>query len=104
MKQYLVFLLAVCCMICVTNLSAQESSAQPLKIGVAGMSHDHIGFLMNRKGKSNVQVVGVYEPNKEMALRYAKRFSFDTSLIYTDLDKMLEATKPEAVAAFGPIF
>jgi predicted dehydrogenase len=39
-----------------------------------------------------------------MALRYAKKYNFDPSIIYTDLDKMLDATKPEAVVAFGSIY
>jgi predicted dehydrogenase len=85
------------------GLNAQ-STQPPLRIAVAGMTHGHIGFLMNRKIKSDLQVVGVYEPNTEMALRYAKKYNFDPSIIYTDLDKMLDATKPEAVVAFGSIY
>jgi predicted dehydrogenase len=81
-----------------------QSTNPPLRIGVAGMTHGHIGFLMNRKAKSDVQLVGVYEPNTEMALRYAKKYNFDSSLLYTNLDKMLDATKPEAVVAFGSIY
>ena len=86
-----------------TGLNAQ-STQTPLRIAVAGMTHGHIGFLMNRKVKSDIQVVGVYEPNTEMALRYAKKYNFDSSIIYSDLNKMLDAVKPEAVAAFGSIY
>ena len=85
------------------GLNAQ-STQTPLRIAVAGMTHGHIGFLMNRKVKSDIQVVGVYEPNTEMARRYAKKYNFDSSIIYSDLNKMLDAVKPEAVAAFGSIY
>src|SRR4051794_4932099 len=83
------------------KLNAQTPAlSEVMRVGVAGMSHDHIGFLLNKK-RAGIEVVGVWEPNKEMALRYAKKFQFDTSIIYTDLKKMLDATKPEVVAAFG---
>jgi predicted dehydrogenase len=85
------------------SLNAQ-SSVQPLRMAVAGMTHDHIGFLLNRKAKSDLLLVGVYEPNKEMALRYAKKYNFDSSLLYSNLDKMLDATKPEVVVAFGSTY
>ena len=43
------------------------------------------------------------KPNREMALRYAKKYDFDPKLIYDNLDKMLDAVKPEAVVAFGSV-
>ena len=86
------------------QLVKAQSAAPPLRIAVAGMTHGHIAFLMNRKTTSDLQLVGVYEPNKEMALRYAKKYHFDSSLLYTNLDKMLDATKPQAVVAFGSIY
>ncbi len=33
-----------------------------------------------------------------------KSFKFDTALLYTNLDKMLDQVKPEAVVAFGSIY
>jgi predicted dehydrogenase len=102
LKMRLFILFILLCFV-MPGLNAQ-STQPPLRLAVAGMTHGHIGFLMNRKIKSDLQVVGVYEPNTEMALRYAKKYNFDPSIIYTDLDKMLEATKPEAVVAFGSIY
>ena len=49
-------------------------------------------------------LVGIYEPNNELAKRLLKQFGLDASLIYNDLGKMLDAIKPEAVAAFGSIY
>lgn len=67
------------------------------------MTHGHIVFFFGRKNKSDFNLVGVYEPNREMALRYAKKYNFDPKLIYNNLDKMLDAVNPEAVVAFGSI-
>ncbi len=83
------------------NSQAGNRTKAPLRIAVAGMSHGHIGFLLNGKMNPDLDLVGIYEPNTEMAQRYAKQFNFDPALLYTDLQKMLDATKPEAVVAFG---
>ena len=86
-----------------TQLSAQTSSDKPVRLAVAGISHDHVGWILSRK-KPDVALVGIYEPNKELAELYAKKFKLEATLFYNDLNKMLDATKPEAVVAFGPIF
>jgi predicted dehydrogenase len=49
-------------------------------------------------------LVGVYEPNAELAHKLAKQYGFDTRLIYNDLDKMLDQVKPQAAVAFGSVF
>jgi len=85
-------------------LQAQNKQQKPLRIAIAGMTHAHVGFILNRENKSDLKIVGVYEPNREMAERYAKSYHFDPSLIYDNLEKMLDAVKPEAVAAFGSIY
>jgi len=86
-----------------TQLSAQTSNDKPVRLAVAGISHDHVGWILSRK-KPDVALVGIYEPNKELAELYAKKFKLEATLFYNDLNKMLDATKPEAVVAFGPIF
>jgi predicted dehydrogenase len=83
---------------------AQTSSTAPVRLAVAGITHGHVPLILDRKGKTDVEVVGVYEPNTELAQRYAKRYNFDPALIYDDLKKMLDVVKPEAVAAFGSIY
>jgi predicted dehydrogenase len=83
------------------NVQAQDSIKKPVRLAVAGMTHGHIVFFFGRKNKSEFNLVGIYEPNHEMALRYAKKYNFDPKLIYDNLDTMLDAVKPEAVVAFG---
>ena len=90
-------------------LQAQSLSAQPLlvqspvRIVVARLTHGHVGGLLGRAEKRDVQVVGIYEPDPQVVEHYAKRFGFDRHLVYTNLEQMLDTVKPQAVVAFGSI-
>ena len=75
----------------------------PVRVALAGITHDHVGWILSRK-KPDIILVGIYEPNKELAQRYAKRYSIDPAIFYNNLDKMLDATKPEVTLAFGSVF
>ncbi|MGZ5192227.1 MAG: Gfo/Idh/MocA family protein, partial [Flavisolibacter sp.] len=74
-----------------------------VRVAVAGTTHGHVSWILNRK-KPDIVLVGIYEPNIELSERHAKRYGLDKSLFYTDLQKMVDATKPEAVVAFGSIY
>ncbi len=80
-----------------------QVTGEPVRMVVIGMTHGHVPWILDLKGRTDLKVVGYYEPNREMALRYAKRYGFDPSLIYDDLGKMLDEVKPEAAVAFGSI-
>lgn len=83
---------------------AQTTKTKPVRIAVAGITHGHAGFILGRKPKPDIELVGIYEPNTDLAKRHAKSFGISPGLFYTDMNKMLEATKPEAVVAFGSIY
>ena len=89
---------------CILQVKAQGKDNKPLRLAVAGLKHGHAPFIFERKDTVEVVVVGIYEPDEELAARYAKRYHVKNELFYTDLNKMLDAVKPEAVAAYGSIF
>ena len=95
----------MCCILFHLSANAQTQSTnnEPVRIAVAGITHGHVGWILSRK-KPDVALVGIYEPNNELAQRYAKLYNLSTSLFYNDLGKMLDAVKPEAVVAFGSIY
>ncbi|MBC7829587.1 MAG: Gfo/Idh/MocA family oxidoreductase [Chitinophagaceae bacterium] len=86
------------------DVRAQSTETSPLRLAVAGTTHGHVSWILNRKNKTDIQLVGIYEPNTELAERQAKQFGLNKELFYTDLKKMLDAVKPEAVVAFGSIY
>lgn len=84
-------------------LDAANAQEAPLRLGVAGLTHTHVHWILGRERKDDVQLVGIAEPNRALAERYAKQHGFPMSIVYNSLEEMIAATKPEAVAAFGSI-
>ena len=103
-----VLLLSIGCLflniMLVFKAAAQSTNNKPVRMAVAGITHGHAGFILGRKPKPDIELVGIYEPNTDLAKRYAKSFGISTDLFYTDLEKMLDAVTPEAVVAFGSIY
>ncbi len=87
-----------------SKTQAQSTPEKPIRLAISGMTHGHISFILGRKDKKDFRLVGVYEPNTELAQQLAKQYKFDPKLIYHNLENMLEQVKPEAVVAFGSVF
>ena len=88
----------------VSKSQAQTTLQKPIRLAIIGMTHGHIAFILGRKDKTDFQLVGIYEPNTELAQSLAKKYGFDPKLLYTDLGNMLDEVKPEAAVAFGSIY
>ncbi|MHA4736592.1 Gfo/Idh/MocA family protein [Dyadobacter sp. MSC1_007] len=84
-------------------LSLPSMAQKPVRVAVAGLSHGHVGWIFNRKDKTDIQLVGIYETNPDLVKQFTERYKLDPKLFYSDLNKMLDETKPEAVSAFGAI-
>ena len=83
---------------------AQTGEKKPVKIGIAGLTHSHVHWILGRPDKGDIEIIGIAEPNRALAARYAERYGFSMDIVYDDLATMLEATQPEAVTAFNDIF
>lgn len=79
-------------------------NAEPLRVGVAGLTHTHVHWLLGRAERGDVQIVGIAEPNRDLAQRYLKQHGLPESLLYPSLEAMIAGAKPEAVTAFGSIY
>lgn len=77
---------------------------KPLRVAIDGMVHDHVNWILGRKIKGDIELVGIAEPNRALAESYAKRYGFSMDLVYPSLQKLVEATKPEAVMAFNAVY
>lgn len=87
-----------------TQAGAQSNTENtPLRIGIAGLTHDHVHGILGRPDQGDIQIVGIAEPNRELAQRYAEQYNFSMELVFDTLDHMISTTQPEAVLAFGSI-
>jgi len=77
---------------------------KPLRMGIAGITHSHVHGLLGRPERGDVQIVGIVEPNKELAKRYSDRYGYSMNIVFNSMAEMISATKPEIVAAFGSIY
>ena len=84
--------------------STASTSSKPVRIAVAGTSHAHVGWILSRKDKTDAVVVGIYEPDKQLIDRQVERYKLNPSIIYRDLNEMLDKVKPDVVVAFGSIY
>lgn len=71
----------------------------PLRIAIVGMTHGHVeGLLWAATNRSDITLVGIYEPNRALFDRLAAKYELDPALHHADLPTMLDATRPEAVS------
>ena len=88
----------------ITLFSLQVVNAQ-VRIGIDGLSHDHVhGLLNNHKNRTDIVIVGIAEPNKKRAQELSGRYGFDMDLVYDDLQTMVEEAEPQGVVAFNSIY
>lgn len=83
------------------DLNAQDA---PLRIGVAGLVHGHLGNVTSRLGRGDFEVVGVAEDNDTYRVSNELRGRVPDDRFYKNLEEMLDATRPEAVVCYGSTF
>jgi len=74
---------------------------KPFRIGIAGLTHTHVHWLLGRADDGDIEIAGISEPNRELAERYLKQYNLPLTLLYASLEEMLDKTKPEAVTSFN---
>src|SRR6476469_2691317 len=84
-------------------LNALHVFAQPLKVGVAGLNHDHAYGLMNQYKNGEVIILDITEPDKEFVNVYKQKYQLPDSVFYTNINDMLAHIKPDAVLAYNAI-
>jgi scyllo-inositol 2-dehydrogenase (NADP+) len=79
----------------------QAGADRPLRLAIGGLVHGHVrGFLRALSGRTDVELVGIADPDAALSAAVARQHELDTALAYASLDDMLDRAKPDAVAAF----
>jgi len=77
----------------------------PLRVVILGMVHGHVeGFLSSSLHRSDIQIVGISEPDQTVAQRYAAQFKLDKNLLFADAEQMLRQTHPQAALVYANTF
>ncbi len=82
---------------------AQPTPTKPLRVGVNGLVHTHVHWILGREKIGDIEIVGIAESNRELAERYMKQHDLPTSIVYPTLEEMIAETQPDAVTDFGTI-
>ena len=84
-------------------VSVSNAERPTLRVGVVGLTHDHVHAVLRRHKQGDLQIVGIAEANRTLVERHAKRYGFKSDIVFDSVDAMLDATKPEVVSDYGSI-
>ena len=85
-----------------TVLAAESNTS--LQVGVVGLTHDHVHGVLRRHADGKLKIVGIAEPNRELAERYAERYGYGMELVFNSMEKMLEKVEADVVSDYGSIY
>src|ERR1700744_6062835 len=74
-----------------------------LRVGVAGLTHDHVHNIMHQFKTGEVIIAGIAESDPQLIARYKKSYQLPDSLFYNSLPELIEHTHPDAVLAYNAI-
>jgi len=81
--------------------TSAQSTGKPLRVAIVGLVHGHVaGFFGPALKRSDIQIVGIVEPDQQLAHRYTNQFKLDPQLLYSDVERMLTTVQPQAVLVY----
>lgn len=84
---------------------AYGQNTEPLRLGIAGLSHGHLGEVLRRMNRGDFVIVGVAEKDDQLRMNNRRlREKVPADQFYASLDEMLDKSKPEAVIVYEPIY
>src|SRR5277367_1488054 len=106
MKKMLVVLLVF---MAVSGRVAMAAPDTPLKVGIVGLVHDHVGGFFRGGAlapaggilsRPDVQVVGIVEPDQKLFDSYAARFHLAPELHFHSIQEMVAHAHPQVILTF----
>jgi predicted dehydrogenase len=91
----------------------QAQAQLPLRVAIIGLAHGHVagfltgGALVPAGGalhRSDVQIVGISDPDAALFKAYANRYHLSPKLYYSSVEAMLSEAHPEAALVFTSTF
>lgn len=100
------FTIFFCLLVSVSSIFSQSGkmTKKPLRVGIVGLVHTHVHWILGREKQDDIEIVGIAEPNHQLAEAYSKQHGYSMGIVYSSMEEMIEKTKPDAVFAFNTIF
>jgi predicted dehydrogenase len=93
---------AIFCAI-LAGVTLSSSGQKILRVGVAGLTHDHVHNIMHQFKRGEVIIAGIAESDAQLIARYKKSYQLPDSLFYPALPDLIQHTHPDAVLAYNAI-
>jgi predicted dehydrogenase len=78
-----------------------QDAPRPLRLAIAGLVHGHVqGFVRRALDRADVRIVGVFDRDPALLSQFLQQNGLPADVGFGSLDGMLDAARPEAVAAF----
>ncbi len=105
MFRIIAVILFVASLIAPGSYAQSPAQSAPLRVAIVGLVHGHVhGFLQQSLHSSEIAIVAVVEPDKQLLAQNAKRYGFAPSLLFSDLEEMLQKVHPQAVLVYTNTF
>jgi glucose-fructose oxidoreductase len=81
-----------------------QAQTRPVRVAIVGLVHGHVSGLLDQlPAHSDVQLVGLSDPDARLRDKYAAKYHLANSLFFPTEAAMLEATHPQAVLVYTSI-
>lgn len=92
----------LCLLLCCTG--AATAQTPPVRVAIVGLVHGHVSGLLDQLSKhTEVQLVGISDPDASLREKYAAKYHLDEALFFPTEAAMLDATHPQAVLVYTAI-
>ena len=81
-----------------------KAQNEPISVAIISLEHGHAdGVFRTQEKTSNVKLIAIVEPDKELRAKYGTKFHLDPALFYDTMEAMFARVKPRAVLIYsGP--
>jgi predicted dehydrogenase len=84
-----------------TAFGDSPQSHERLRVAIVGLVHGHVhGFLQQYRHRPEIEIVAVVEPDAQLRSAASKRYAFDNSQMFADLEDMLAKARPQVVLVY----
>ncbi len=95
----------ICCLIIsICGSIAARAQTPPVHVAIVGLVHGHVSGLLDQLPQhTEVQLVGIADPDASLREKYAAKYHLDKALFFPTEAAMLDATHPQAVLVYTAI-